>query len=828
MGEGPNSQVATHNIGNIQVGHTNLGQIGTGFVGSVVDPVTGEQVPSCIFPANSSLNHLYVAAIWIGAVVGRDTLVSTGADDGFLVHEYWPGTDDIIQHRSIISSDPFYHPEAISEQDLIATFYDTLTDVGYTAQDNIDNRPHRPLEIKVVETSLQWSYEYAGDFVLFDYAITNIGRQQLKDVYMGIYVCGDMHHLSKQGLEAYGDDLCGFKQEVPAECGFADTINLAYVLDNDGDPVGEEWDLSESVRSVAGVRLIRTPSDSLEYSFNWWSAAPGPDFGPRKADTPERPFRDMNGFLGAPRGDRNKYYVMSNGEFDYDQMYVAVDHTADGWLPPPEGAVAFAQGADPKYLLSFGPFQIFPGETLPITFAYIAGEDLHGSATDFKNLLASNPFRPDNFYNSLDFSDFGRNALWASWIYDNPGVDTDGDGNSGKFRVCVFDDTTYVETTQVIDTLVMPPETTVVIETVTDTLLADTTFYEGDGVPDFRGASPPPAPVVRVIPSEGQLLIRWNGLVSETTPDAFSGVRDFEGYRVYSSLANIRSQYTLQTSYDLEDYNRFVFNHSTNEFELLDAPFTLDELQEMYGESFFPWFFGIDNPFLFFHAPSGTDTTYYFAAQDWNRDELNQEGTIRKRFDVPLPSPIADEWTDDDLTEDGYLKYYEYEYELKNLLPSTPLYVAVTAFDYGSPESGLKSLESNPLLNAVQEFPLPGSEEVTAGNLDVVVYPNPYRTDGNYRASGFEGRGDEDLPDERVRAINFINLPPVCQIHIYTLDGDLVRTIEHDRPAGASGSMHESWDLVTRNAQLAVSGVYYYVIDIPGGEKKMGKLVLIM
>ncbi|MFQ5607349.1 MAG: hypothetical protein ACE5GA_05335, partial [Candidatus Zixiibacteriota bacterium] len=114
--EGPNTQVATHNIGNIQVGHTNLGQFGTGFVGSILDPITGEALPSCTFPANSNRNHLYVAAFWIGAIIGRDTLVSSGADDGFAVHEFWPGAEDEIIHRSIIPTDRFFDPAAVSEQ----------------------------------------------------------------------------------------------------------------------------------------------------------------------------------------------------------------------------------------------------------------------------------------------------------------------------------------------------------------------------------------------------------------------------------------------------------------------------------------------------------------------------------------------------------------------------------------------------------------------------------------------------------------------------------------------------------------------------------------
>ncbi len=836
----PNTEVATHYIGQLQVGHTNLGQFGTGFVGSIIDPITGERLPSATFPANSELNHLYIGALWIGAVVGRDTLVSIGADDGFVVHEFWPGVSDVIVRRSIIPGDPFESDDAISEQDLIATYYDTLDANSQTGQDVIDNRPHIPLQLKIEERTLQWSYDYAGDFILFDYSIVNIGRRRLDKVYMGIYVDGDIHHLSKQGIAAFGDDICGFRQTIPAECNFVDTINMAYIMDNDGDPVDGAWDNTTSIRSVAGVRLIRTPSDSLEYSFNWWSAAPGPDFGPRHRGTDANPFRDMNSFIGAPHGDRNKYYMLSNGEFDYDQLFTAVDHTsdttrgnADGWLPPPDRAASLAQGGDPKFLLSFGPFQVFPGETLPITFAYIAGRDFHTNATDFADLLAPNPFQPELYANTLDFSDMGLNSNWAGWIYDNPGIDTDGDGYFGKSRICVFEDTTVIETSVVIDTTFTPPDTSTVIDTVQVALLADTNFYTGDGVPDFRGAAPPPAPQLRVEPEFGKLSVRWNGFNSENTPDPFSGDIDFEGYRVYVSRTRVTSQFVLITSYDIEDYNRFELNEVTNVFELTTSPFSIEELKALYGQTFEPLNYGIDNPFLVTDGATGKTSTFYFAPQDWNQDELlsandfPRPGFIRKRFDVPKPSSNSDEWTEADTTKDGLLKYYEYEIILDNLLPSVPLYVSVTAFDFGSPESGLSSLESNPLVNTIQEFPLLTTAAAQSQGLDVVAYPNPYRANGNYRAAGFEGLEDSDLPNERTHAINFINLPPVCDILIYSLDGDLIRTIEHRFPEGGPRSMHDKWDLITRNIQVAVSGIYYFVIETPDGQTQIGKLVLI-
>jgi len=63
---------------------------------------------------------------------------------------------------------------------------------------------------------------------------------------------------------------------------------------------------------------------------------------------------------------------------------------------------------------------------------------------------------------------------------------------------------------------------------------------------------------------------------------------------------------------------------------------------------------------------------------------------------------------------------------------------------------------------------------------------------------------------------------------VFSLDGDLVREIVHNIPAENPIASHDTWDLITRNTQLAVSGLYYWTIEAPDGEVQIGKLVLIM
>jgi len=814
----PDILYTAHNRGNIQLAVANNGTFGT-FGEPIVDPFTNELIASCTYPRNSFMTYLWVAAFWIGAVVGRDTLVSVGSEDFYETSEFWPeaGALGRFMYNSIDVNSKFYDPgsplTAYSEQDVYCEYYDTLTAPGLTGRDPFDNRSHMPLGIKVSQRSMAWSYQYADDFILFDYQIENIGTERLEQVYMGIWVDGDAFHVERRGAIGWNDDIVGFLRSYPAPegCGFIDTINIAYHADNDGDPVAGAWDY-RSPRAAIGARVVRTPSDSLKYSYNWWATDyedPSLDFGPRRRSQPGDPFRSFGSRLGTPEGDCNKYYVLHHEEFDYDQYYTALDHSSDGWLQPPAQAPDIANGYDCRYLLSFGPFDVAPGQVLPLSFAWVGGENLHVNPTAFEDLF--NPLRPEAYYQRLDFSNLALNARWASWVYDNPGVDTDGDGYAGKFRLCGQDSTGG------------PPPDSI------DTTGLRVYWYEGDGVPDFRGAGPPPAPKLHVIPCVGRFIIRWNGYYSETTPDVFLQKPDFEGYRVYAGLDDRDASFTLLASYDREDYNRYIWEDSPDalpQWVLKEEPFTLDSLRVMFGDpDFEPLFYPRLNPFRF------DGEIYYFEKQDFNVSDLESMSGIHKVWREITTPPPSDStlWSEDEITHDygkPLPKYYEYEYILDNVLPTIPYYIAVTAFDFGSPIAELPSLESTPINNHIAEYAQTPVDTVERLQLEAYVYPNPYRLDARYRTSGYEGRQNRDRPDDRVRRIHFANLPKACKISIYSLDGDCIREWKHDHPEGGPQSMHDSWDLITRNTQLVVSGIYFWVVESEN-RTQIGKLVII-
>ncbi len=110
----------------------------------------------------------------------------------------------------------------------------------------------------------------------------------------------------------------------------------------------------------------------------------------------------------------------------------------------------------------------------------------------------------------------------------------------------------------------------------------------------------------------------------------------------------------------------------------------------------------------------------------------------------------------------------------------------------------------------------------------VSVVPNPYRTDRDYtvESGGYEGlRGEWN---ENKRIIKFINLPEVCTVRIFSLSGDLVRTIEHDGRASIGGFPRGdlSVPLLSESNRALASGIYIFTVE-SGPGTQTGKFVII-
>ena len=56
----------------------------------------------------------------------------------------------------------------------------------------------------------------------------------------------------------------------------------------------------------------------------------------------------------------------------------------------------------------------------------------------------------------------------------------------------------------------------------------------------------------------------------------------------------------------------------------------------------------------------------------------------------------------------------------------------------------------------------------------------------------------------------------------------MVREIVHNMDSGDPMATHEEWDMITRNTQMVVSGMYYWTVEDEDGDVQIGKLVVIM
>ncbi len=176
-----------------------------------------------------------------------------------------------------------------------------------------------------------------------------------------------------------------------------------------------------------------------------------------------------------------------------------------------------------------------------------------------------------------------------------------------------------------------------------------------------------------------------------------------------------------------------------------------------------------------------------------------------------------------------------YSYEDVDAVLGIPYYYAVTAYDNGHPNWPPRTTNIFIETGSNRVPPLESSIYASMyahSSLDPNYVVRPFRTTQPPRdkldknavfvsPNPFVLKSGSGTPDDKAR-VQFFNMPSPCTIRIYTIRGDLVRTIHHTQPDGIV-----TWNFQTDYGQFIVSGIYVYHIETPEGESITGKIGIV-
>jgi hypothetical protein len=701
-------------VSNVRMTINNVGTFGNAFRGSF--DILG--YPSAEFPANSGIEHMFEAGIWVGALIdGSLTAVSTAAYDqssgysaGRAGYEMTAELGASFLERSSLIDNPNFSSSAVSHQDFVADFSDKNilvpgTQIPISGHDN-------PMNIDVHFESYNWNYAFSDFMLICNYSITNNGDQPLDEVYIGMWGNEVVRNINitpaGQGGSAFYDK---------GGNGFIDSLSLAYCFDAAGDIGNTESYIGHKFLGAEDKNGFHHPSIDTAFKVNYqtwqFNSVSQPVFFFPNSEL-QRYDKMRTGLNQWPCWDEAGSVDPRCGQFQTQTIQEAIQ-----------------QAGNRSDLVSVGPFErLEPGETIEFAWAWVFAKKNEDGKPTAEN-------------NAVQRANLIENARWAQTAYNGEDVNFNG----------ILDDGEDTDGDDKITRFILP--------------------------------TPPDIPETKVVARDKAIDIYWTKN-AEQSVDPITQERDFEGYNLYltklgfdvTQSADLASDLKLIGSYDLPENGLF--------------------------------------------------------------------------YDTGLEAIILEE----PITFKGDSNAYSYKYTIEGLVNGWQYAFALSAFDQGDESNNLESLESSLLSNTWRVFPGTDVNErfdqyATAltpiqalldqdlrDSIDrykPFAYPNPY-----YAGASWEGAStfEED------RKITFANLPERCVIRVFTLSGDLVKTLEHDAAYDGSdirwystysdpentvfsGGEH-SWDLLSESEQIIARGTYIFSVeDLDTGEIWKEKFVVI-
>jgi hypothetical protein len=388
--------------GNVALTVNNFGVIGNAFNGSF--DVLG--YPSCEYPRNSGIEHLFDGGLWIGARINNSTVaVTTGAVDattgyttGRSGYEFSAAVGQTVRERSSLFDSPNYDPAAISHQDLIADYSDSSIFVPGTSIQILGH--NNPLGVGVHMEAYNWNYSFANFFVILNLRITNYSDNMLDSLYLGYWTDAVVRNvnITQPGGSAFFNK---------GGNGYLDSLYLAYEFDAKGDTlytqsyVGTKFLGSEDRYGFQHPKL----NTSMKGHYTTWQFN-----------------NSIDPIYFFPQDDNARYAKMHSGLNYYRSPQ-------PDWETQIRPSLKLASNR--TYLMSIGPYAtLAPGESIDLAFAIICAK----RRDDGRFIAEDTDEQKANLI---------QNAEWAQRAYNgedgnfngilDPGEDKDNDGKITRF-----------------------------------------------------------------------------------------------------------------------------------------------------------------------------------------------------------------------------------------------------------------------------------------------------------------------------------------------------------------------------------------------------------
>lgn len=786
-----------HDVGLLRLMITNIGVIGNpGFTDGFAAEWNGGE-------------YLYAGSLWVGAVASDNLqYVSTGAyefefrpsldkEDTIypayegILHGNRPGfstkpdddgdgkTDEDFHNGKDDDGDGLIDEDyaAISQQMFSCEYWD------YTEAAIAQYPEHRPLNLRVQQNSFAWSTEGSNEFVGFDFKIFNDGFEVLRQLYIGFFVDSDVGPKDHPGY--YTDDRGAFYDHDTLVTDQTNTFvcNEHITL--------KERRCQEQKMHLSICYMYDVPDNGSDATggdvkgffggmFLGHTTDPLGVNAPAQVTIHTAQFFSGSGAYpaGDPRNDSERYDLLSKG--------VKINR--------PTG-----QPSDYRYLFSAGPFkELAPGEQLDFQTAFVIGEGLGGMLTNAVNAqkIYNGAWRDlDNIKETGQYTGEGGNETCLFRLPDQPPQiwrDPCDSLNPTTRTVRELREVACVSAQNFVDNDCdcCTPLYRNEIEARNngnESLI----HWVGDVAPPPPGSNldqqnNPENPGLKVTTGsvepggDRHVRLEWDNL-SELSASPIQRRILFTGYRVWRVEGWKRP---IGSTGPAPDEWQLIADLSLRPPDSLEqaSPFYLPKYRRL--------------------PPLGPDSV----------GTIVETGSTvpgeEKRWYYPPGHYV---YTDTLGLKNGMVYFYD-----------------VTAYSAWDDETGRHfELAGRPSASESDEV-VPRWEATTGGG-DVIVVPNPYIKGG--QPFGWDLTPSDSDPTGT--KIAFAKLPAAnCTVRIYTLAGDLVQTLAHD---GRAGNGTVFWNLISRNGQDVVSGVYLYTVDCKDcldgtkgcGDRKVGRFTIV-